>query len=288
MNSQQILVTLCVLGTIILSVNIFAPKDETKEGFWNNIQFTPRTMLTAYNPKTNTNRALRGTLINADYGHDFITVPSFQSVLAPRFDNNNYGALIRYNMPDQKNMAAPVDPLTYGGAVSQENYVPQCNSVGGNETPNQGMDMNMMNVNMESTPDTTYSGRSDSLPVGNMTSVSAAGDPSQEIVYERYMFANTKSRSYGNADYIRGDLAIAPKYSGWFDVTPTISRDLNPGALAVMGGGLHQPVYSLINADSGGAITTMGGVNLAGIDMTPKYNLGLSDSISSVNVSAFP
>ena len=146
----------------------------------------------------------------------------------------------------------------------------------------------MNDMNMSATPDTTYSGRADSLPVGNMTSMSAAGEPSQEIVYERYMFANQKSRSYGNADYIRGDLPIAPKYTGWFDSFPTISRDLNPGALAVMGGGLHNPVYSLINADSGGAITTMGGMNLAGVDMTPRYNLGLSDSISSVNVTGFP
>ena len=51
----------------------------------------------------------------------FVSVPSFQGVLSPRFSNVQYGANIRYNMPDRDNLAAPCDPLTFGD-MAKENY----------------------------------------------------------------------------------------------------------------------------------------------------------------------
>lgn len=54
----------------------------------------------------------------------FVSVPSYQAVLSPRFSNVQYGANIRYNMPDRENLAAPCNPLTFGD-MAKENYVPQ-------------------------------------------------------------------------------------------------------------------------------------------------------------------
>jgi hypothetical protein len=53
----------------------------------------------------------------------FVSVPSYQALLSPRFSNVQYGANIRYNMPDRENLAAPCAPLTFGD-MAKENYVP--------------------------------------------------------------------------------------------------------------------------------------------------------------------
>jgi hypothetical protein len=62
----------------------------------------------------------------------FVSVPSYQAVLAPRFNNNNYGAYIRYNLPDNENLAVPCNPLTFGD-MAKENYAP------GQQLPQQSM-----------------------------------------------------------------------------------------------------------------------------------------------------
>lgn len=54
----------------------------------------------------------------------FVSVPSFQGILSPRFSNVQYGANIRYNMPDRENLAAPCEPLTFGD-MAKENYLPE-------------------------------------------------------------------------------------------------------------------------------------------------------------------
>lgn len=51
----------------------------------------------------------------------FVSVPSYQALLSPRFSNVQYGANIRYNMPDRENLAAPCAPLTFGD-MAKENY----------------------------------------------------------------------------------------------------------------------------------------------------------------------
>lgn len=55
----------------------------------------------------------------------FFSVPSYQAMLNPRFSNTQYGANIKYNTPDRKNLATPCDPLTFGDMVGdEENYAP--------------------------------------------------------------------------------------------------------------------------------------------------------------------
>jgi hypothetical protein len=48
----------------------------------------------------------------------FVSVPTYQSMLSPRFFSGQYGANIQYNMPDRKNTAVPCSPLTYGDMAS--------------------------------------------------------------------------------------------------------------------------------------------------------------------------
>jgi len=94
----------------------------------------------------------------------------------------------------------------------------------------------------------------------------AACDPNQAnpVVFDRYIVANRHSRLRAQGDKIRGDLAIAPCNSGWFQVSVTPSIDLEAGALSVLGGTCNeqgQSIASLINMDSGGAVTALQGIN---------------------------
>lgn len=68
--------------------------------------------------------ALGGNYLPPNLGSGkFVSTPSFQAILSPRFSNVQYGANIRYNMPDVENQAVPCEPLTFG-SMAKENYVP--------------------------------------------------------------------------------------------------------------------------------------------------------------------
>lgn len=61
------------------------------------------------------------------YGHSkFVQVPQFQGILSPRMNPGvDFGANIRYNVPDEKNMAFDYkNPLAFGDMAS-EGYKPQ-------------------------------------------------------------------------------------------------------------------------------------------------------------------
>lgn len=94
------------------------------ENWWGGMQFTTRAMPGAMVNGAET--AIGGNYLDpqAMMGSDkFVQVPSYQAVLSPRFSNVQYGANIRYNMPDRENQAAPCNPLTFGD-MAQENYNP--------------------------------------------------------------------------------------------------------------------------------------------------------------------
>jgi len=256
----------------------------------------------------------------------FVSVPSYQSILSPRFSNVQYGANIRYNMPDRDNLATPRTPLTFGN-MSKENYTVQENYNSGSAQSSQtcgkagyglghkvsgsyelpvgytnGNKADMYNklthdgnhapVVSQPCADNTHSS---SLPVGTMTTMDALGNPEQFVVMNRLMNTNMKSRKRAHGDHIRGDLAITPCQQAWFSVYPTINVDLNPGAMNVLAG--HQAGESnsklmelLMNA-SGGSRTTFGGVDFSEaprVNMTPQYGEALSAASTDVTVTAFP
>ena len=109
---------------------------------------------------------------------------------------------------------------------------------------------------------------------------SCAPDAENPVVFNRFIAANRHSRLRAMGDKIRGDLAIAPCNSGWFQVSVTPSIDLEPGALAVMGGVCNQSgqeVASLVNMSSGGTMTA-----IAGVDMSNTINTCITGAVNDV------
>lgn len=130
--------------------------------------------------------------------------PSYQAMLEPRFSNVNYGANIRYNVPQVDKLGAPEYPLTFQGDV-RENYT-NSGSCAAVKDARQGLVQESETI----------------VP--------------QVVNYDRLIFANQKSRLYGLGDPIRGDLPIAPVNDGWFRPSVNANIDLRQGAINVIAG----------------------------------------------------
>jgi len=125
MISGKIMYTLLGIMAIILALCKFDNSSPVIEGWWGGTSFTTRNMYGTVDANGNT-VALPQSYINpGTFGSNkFVSTPSFQGVLAPRMSGQiQYGANIKYNMPDRKNMAVPCDPLTFGSMAEQENYL---------------------------------------------------------------------------------------------------------------------------------------------------------------------
>ena len=238
----------------------------------------------------------------------FVSVPSYQAVLSPRFSNVNYGANIKYNLPDRENLAAPCDPLTFGD-MAKENYTetnpPSCGKggyglghkvAGGYEIPSGYENGNKEEV---------LAGASSSqivgsdLPIGTMTTMDGAGNMDQVVMYGRLMVSTSKSSSKLRAqgDPIRGDLPIVPCQSGWFSVYPTISRDLQEGAMNVLTdvapGSSYNSLMNMLVTSTGGAQNTFGGASLSQlpnyqVNMAGSSESALSAGMGDIQVTSFP
>lgn len=119
----------------------------------------------------------------------------------------------------------------------------------------------------------------------DMTTVDVQGNAQQVHVFDQYMYANAKSRLRGQSDHIRGDLPIVPCKKGNFDISVNLNTDLNPGALAAMGGidmnSTAAKTAQLIYAASGNTNTTLGGVNMA------QTFASMGSQMAEMNVSSF-
>jgi hypothetical protein len=198
----------------------FGPK--STENYWGNGARTVKVMREVRTP-TGT-YALQNNYQGMLGNSKFVQTPSFQSVLSPRFTNVDLGANIRTNMPDYKNMASPCSPLTYSQMVQEnydenmpiggyddegngvsEGYCGQCSQKNGcapsckrgglplsNNVGNVPVPPNYSAGNYQQEMEKVWSSGNetlDSLPVGNMTTVNAAGEVVQPVVYDRYMYA---------------------------------------------------------------------------------------------------
>lgn len=221
---------------------------------------------------------------------DVYSVPNYQANIAPRFSNVGYGAHIKYNLPSKTNMASPSDPLTYKDMV-KENYSCQKKM----KQPVLPPDYAAGNYNKEIRSLTETYDDSSMLPVQDMSNVTVnelGEEMPQTIQYDRYIYANRRSRLRSQGDPIRGDLPIVnvphngPGSGDWFKPAVAPNIDLQQGSLAVMGGfdgEQQQKLASLINSSSGGTETTIAGVN-----MTHEKDLSMSAGLADVNVTAFP
>jgi hypothetical protein len=76
----------------------------------------------------------------------------------------------------------------------------------------------------------------------DMCSANVMDADTQPVIYDRLIYSNIKSRLRGHGDYIRGDLMIVPnsmktdcQNNGWFQVSVHPNRDLNMGAMSMIG-----------------------------------------------------
>jgi hypothetical protein len=129
------------------------------------------------------------------------------------------------------------------------------------------------------------------LPSAERASVmDAGGQMEQPIVYDRFVFANQKSRLYGLGDPIRGDIPIAPNKSDWFQVSVHPNTDLRAGAMNIMGGmnnTTQNEVYALQNLSTGRVDVNnfyQQSINPA----TSQKMSTLSMGQGTIDVSAFP
>ena len=299
------------------------------ENWWGGTQFTTKAMPAA---KINGQMvAMPGNnIINPQMmgnNSKFVSVPSFQGVLSPRFSNVNYGANIKYNLPDRKNLGSPCDPLTFGEMArenyrqgNQENYTqngvqenygvsidnpPSCGKGGygiGHQIDNgYGLTAGYSNGNYEDVYNSLPSQPviEGDLPIGTMSTMDSSGNVEQFLSYARLMPSNTKSSSRlrAQSDYIRGDLAIVPCQSGWFSVYPDLSRDINEGAMNVMTEVAPNSSYAdmirMVNQASGGSQTSLGGANITELPnyapiMSGSSTTGLSAAMGDIQVTSFP
>ena len=169
--------------------------------------------------------------------------PNYQAALAPRAASVNYGANILYNLPESKNLGIPQNPLTYGPRAM--------------ETPNAGVIPSCAQNKMERYDDIekyepishkamaksakkferAQALADDGLVEQGKMQLDTEQGPVSVMVYDRMMYANQKSRLYGEGDPIRGDLGcIVPIKDQWFRPSVVPNRDLRQGALTILGG----------------------------------------------------
>jgi len=236
---------------------------------------------------------------------DFVSIPgTFQSSLSPIGGAGmvDYGANIRYNMPanghlhtaDYKNSF----PIVYANDVApREGYCGSKAGCRGNGSTPSAPDpiSNLVPSNFASgnfnqkIDDLKYTEVTDMLPVQNMGGqiINELGEEQvQPIIYDRFIYANQKSRLYALADPIRGDLPIVPSNTGWFQVNVHPQIDLQAGAMAVMGGinnSTSAQLLALQSAAAGNLVDTGSGINFAVQNSQFSSNAG-----SDIQVTSFP
>ena len=293
MLDSKFLITLVGLLVTVLAICKTNMSPSTNEGFWNSgVQYTTKTMVEAQGTDGSVH-AIKGNYYPALQQKNFLSYPSFQSQLSPRFSNTQYGANIKYNLPSHKNMAAPCNPLDFGNMAKEgysSNYsVANCGEGVTQGSGDQGSSSGSSDSLSALSHGPSYMGEmnGDLMPIGTMDAVNDLGDTVQPIIYERLMSANLGgSRLRAQADVIRGDLPIAPSQGQWFNVHPNFQRDTQQGALNVMGGhdnDTSKALSAMMHSTSMGTHTIH-----AGMDINPssQFNVGSSAAGGDVYVKS--
>ena len=118
MPSTKFLFTLIGLVLAIFAICKMDLGTNSIENFWTQAGFTATAVPGVCTKQGST--ALGGNYMNPNMmgSGKFFQVPNYQGVLSPRAAPVDYGANVRYNMPDRKNMAVPCHPLTFGDMAS--------------------------------------------------------------------------------------------------------------------------------------------------------------------------
>lgn len=322
MFDSKILITLIGLVVAVAAIGNISNDKKTKEHF---------AMLPSFQTKVD---VLKSNNMAAAKKGDFYSVQgTYQAMLSPRFSNLNYGAQIKYKFPSTENLAVPCTPLTFGKMASKEGFAPRGQDIrenysggcgGGSSVAGCGkggvpesfkgsppmMQAGYANGNYTQVSNQAYSNSgvpavTGTLPVQDMTSMGSdlvSGD-TQAVVYDRFMFANRNSRLRRSGDKIRGDLAIAPCNTGWFQVSVQPNIDLEQGAMNVLGGTTNSQgsnLANLIYSTSGNTQTPISGVNMNnaqlslarnvanGLDMTSQFAGATTAGQHDIVTMAYP
>jgi len=310
MNGLVLITTLVLVAAGVL----YAINNNTspKEGFW----MTPSRSVKVEKVFQDCNKP------------GFYQVPNFQSTLSPRFSNVDYGANLQGRLPQYSMLGVPYDPLmntakslntttvqnnTQNCLAPQyekvnENIEPYCsgwqstNIVGAPGVPldpHNSSSAAYNNGNYNEVLSLAVDSGASSWPATTIAEPNRAslinedGQLSQPIIYDRYIFANKNSRQRGAGDPIRGDLPIVPVSGSWFIPSQANNPSLNlqQGAMNVMGGVNNETSNALANLiwnSTGGAETTIGGVNMADTVMTHQVYGAASAAQNDVVVKTFP
>lgn len=207
--------------------------------------------------------------ISTKNGMPFASVPNWQSNIAPRFNPNSYGPYIQYNVPDNKYLAVPTDPLGYADSV--------------------GSEISPEKVKRQLPK---YQDVAELLPTATM----GAQHPQQVYNWDRlFKVSLAKSNAKRDADFIRGDLPIPKINTGWFS-SRYGTEALRDGAMNVIGGQGNETsnaLYSYLKNVSGNTKTTFAGAPLQEV---PKANMSRNEMLQTtrgisqgdVQVSMYP
>lgn len=311
-------------------------------------------------------------VVKSAMGPNFYSVPgTYQAALSPRFSNIGYGAYINYNLPANKNLATPSNPLSYAKEIEQdpvlaprfesirqqtpptqmgvrENFCmePQAGYDGpppnfkfGNQNPadlpplpqlqdpfSTQFQPQLKQLKEDFTPPRCnrgglpqaeyvsdqpyYSGYTtppdftttnykeeqdklcgitytDTVPAGTVEMRSTDGTVEQPIVYDRFIYANQRSRNLMDSDKIRGDLPILPNNTGWFQVAANPTVMLQNSALGIMSG-FGETARELAALKTGLMMDTQNTFGTMGnIDNSVQKQM-MADPSASITWSTFP
>lgn len=287
-SNNNMLITLFGLSVLIFAFQKYSITD-TVEGF---VDY-PRTIKVervAMSPRT-------GDVVNVQ--------GQYQAMLQPRdwSGNTGYDALVKYNMPDQGKLGTSQGSLNFASMVSSnkctEGYCNGCNSAGcsaGNSMMNDTTkSSNLLPSSFASANykqqynKLNFNSSTDLLPVtgmGAQTSNALGEVATQPIIYDRYVYANQRSRLYAQGDPIRGDLPIVPIAQGWFSPNVNPNIDLRDGATMAIGGTNNDTAKELMalrSAAAGGLLDVGAGVNYA-----VQQSVYTGAAGQDVRVTAFP
>ncbi len=213
-------------------------------------------------------------------GYFYSIPPNLQGALAPRFSGTaSYGPYLNYKMPPRNLTGVPVNPLTF------QNTIKKCGDV---SEPFDTVQPNFTSTNYAAEENTLK--RREDVVVNDMLpemAAEAATSVAQPIVYDRYIYANQRSRLFGLGDPIRGDLPIVPYNGDWFRPSVQPNIDLRDGAMMVMAGqdnATARNTMALMRESSGNTLNTFAGAPV----MATQTNLGYSSGGADVMATAFP
>ena len=293
MNKKLLAIALIVLVVGTVAITKIDMEPNVIEGLGTLPQRTVSSMPTFKPNGSNTHMEMAGNYF-------YQPTPSFQSNLSPRFSNVDYGANIRYNLPAQKHMASPRHPL---GSQSRQmpsnrqNMMPQQRK--GGRSMNSVKASHMVKEGYHSTQtlphesnyaqalqQDAYSGHkqavSSSVPIGDLTAITPDGDV-QGVAYNNLIYANLQNtRLRAQGDKIRGDLPIVPCETGWFRPSVNPTRDLEQGAMYVLGGMDNQLTNDMARLLYKDTYQT----TIAGMQLTPTELTAIDAGSGNVTVQA--